>query len=142
MAWSSFTTTTAEVAAYDPNLNLTADKLLDFIDQAQSDVEDKLKILIYTKYRDAGYTLPDDLPDPTLDAILSDAYPQIRKLVIYKALEKAYAKSDVDMSTYWESQYAKVGWDDITIFIDVDQDGTLDIEEFLTVQDQLDDRVR
>lgn len=145
MAWSDFSFTANNLKQWAADvLHKFSPKNVDrAITNAQSIIEEKLKGLIYTKFQQAGYTIPDDLPDTHLDAIQSDAYDQIKRLVAYKTMYLLYIEADnTDLADYWNHLYSESDMNLIVIYIDLNEDDEITSGEFTDYQSMLDDRIR
>lgn len=136
MAFSSFTININDVFKYEPSLTIDTNTLTDLMTQAQDRVEDDLRQIVYEKFRDAGYDLVNDLPTEPLDIILSGAYPQIRKKIIFYTLMLVNI-NDPDAYAVWQTRYNDQPIGDVYFNLDIDQSGSITLEEVSTDMDEL-----
>jgi len=153
MAWSAFTVTPEQVQLVKSDIFQVVDSviLVRHIATAKTEVESILKGMIYTKFRQASKTIPDDLPTEKvggedvftpLNAILSDGYEQARAKIICRAIYHVYFGEDPDMADQWDARFRDAPLDEAFINIDVDESGDIDDDEHLNIQRSIDSRVR
>jgi len=144
MAWETFLVSGIQpelIYKYDPALCIDGNVLSDFIDLATEDVKDTLLTMIYTKYREFGKTIPDDLPAEPLDTLLSASFSQITKKIMYRTLMYINENDPIQHSA-WQSRYSGQTIDQIFINVDIDSSGDIDSSEFIDAQYLLDSRMR
>lgn len=129
MAWSSFTNNMKDIFKYDASLDIDTDVLRQLINQAQDQVEDDLRQIVYEKFDDAGYDLTsDDIPDEPLDIILSGAYAQIRKKIVFYTLMLVYL-DEAEKYAMWQKRYDNQSIGDVYFNLDVDQSGDISLSD-------------
>jgi len=154
MSWATnFTITISDVEQYQPDIRnrMTSGSINNIISGSKAIVEDEvLRPIVWTKYKQAGKTIPNDLPGgegSELDEIMPAAYPQIRRKMIFHVLMSFYrivnrSDKDAEKMGEYEEKYANAGLSMLTFYIDVNDNDALDASEATSYQDQLDDRIR
>ena len=147
-AWSTFEVTVDQVKNrdYDVLKQTSLDNIRRKLTVAQSDVENELGELVFTKFKDKyGRDFLDYLPNDgqelndALNTIMTQAFPMIRTRIILWTLYLIYLDGDdEDVAANWKKLYDTQDINMIITFISTDEDTTLDSDEVKNVQDLLD----